>query len=294
VENIIQYLGDGKMKKREIRPEDIKANIYDRVELTADISGFTSQNVMELEKDWNELFDRTLYRMEESGLQLHEFMEYQKRNDILYSAAKSDSAAERERVIRYYDKSRSEEICICTKFISIKLDYKTAHSLREKIKLFSAILNCCGKVKFFHIDRLLLTKTNSIICRSLYRMYQCFDKAAFGEIAYGLRQKADEYKLKNSCIFEYLDCMVSVDKEVSQGLYNNAASYRGVLKIEAGSDAESDCAGMTEEMLEGRFRHMNDIIFEVFLCHVTDRFALDLVEGSTDKVIGGFHRNERI
>ena len=41
-----------------------------------------------------------------------------------------------------------------------------------------------------------------------------------------------------------------------------------------------------------KFIELNNIIFQIFMNHITGSFAEDLVSGTTNKVIGGFNKNE--
>lgn len=280
------------MTKTLITAEDIKANIYEDIELIADISGLTNNNVAELEKEFSMLFDANEYMREITEMYSEELNDYQKRNDIILNLSKANHILEKESVLRYHNKNRTEWICICTKFLLIKLDYKEIHCLREKISLLSSMLNCCCKIKYFNIQKLIFRKNNAIICGSLYRLFQCFERKMFGDISYRLKEKSEVYKLKNSNIIEYQNYLVSVNKEVSQGLYYKDVSYRGALQIEVGTNAEIGVWEIKKETFENEFSRMNDIIFEIFMEHITNRFAEDLVKGSTDKVKGGFKNNE--
>lgn len=282
------------MKKELIEATDIKANIYENIELIADIGGLTNNDIIELEKELNKLFEADTYMKENSEIYADELDDYQKRNDISLNLTKINYILQKENVLRYYNKDKTEKICICTKFVSIKLDYMTTHSLKEKIHLFSSILDCCNRINYFKIDNLILCKNNAVVCGSLYRIFQCFEKAMFGDFSSKLKKKTEMYKLKNSSILEYCDYLVSVDKEVLQGLYDNEISYRGTLKIEVGTNAEIGHMEQLEGLFEEQFTHMNDIIFEVFMGHITNSFAEDLVKGSTNKVKEGFKNNERV
>lgn len=279
------------MEKNSIKAEEIKSNIYEDIELIADIGGLTNNDITELERDLNKLFDANIYMREITGLYRGELVDYQKRNDIILNRSKADHILEKENVLRYYNKDKTEQVCICTKFLSITLDYTDTHSLKEKIHLLSSMLNCCCKIKYFNIQKLILRKNNAIICGSLYRLYQCFERKMFGDISYRLKGKGKVYKLKSSSILGYQDCLVSVDKEVSQGFYLKEVCYRGTLRIEVGTSEEIECLDNIEGWFETKFMHMNDIIFEIFIKHITNGFAEDLVKGTTDKVKGGFKNN---
>lgn len=279
------------MNRKSIEAKDIKANIYESIELIADIGGLTNNDVAELEKKLNSLFDANIYTRENSEIYSEELEDYQKRNGIILNLSKVNYILEKENVLRYFNKSRTEQICICTKFISMKLDYSVVHSLKNKIHLFTCLLNCCCETGSFYIHKLMLRKNNAIICGSLYRMYQCFDKAMFGDISSALEKETDAYKLKNSSIFGYDNYLVSVDKEVSQGTYMKENSYRGTIKIEIGIDIGTE-ADKSEGLFEEHFKWMNNIIFKIFIEHITNGFAEDLIKGSTNKVKGGFNVNE--
>lgn len=44
--------------------------------------------------------------------------------------------------------------------------------------------------------------------------------------------------------------------------------------------------------LENMIKELNNISFEVFISHITEGFANDLIVGKTDKVIDGVNINE--
>ena len=130
---------------------------------------------------------------------------------------------EKETVLRFVSKDESEEISISRLFIGIKLDYKSAHKLSEKIEKMSEILTCFSDLKYFEIERITLSKKDNIICISLYMLYQCFVKSMFGDITYVLSRKGENVKqsyLENKSYLNYGENIVKIYKLVQNGSIN--------------------------------------------------------------------------
>ena len=76
-----------------------------------------------------------------------------------------------ENVVRYYSKDKTEIITISRMFISISLNYKVAHKLKDNIKLIAELVELFSKEGYFEVEGVYLIKSDSIYCKSLYRLY---------------------------------------------------------------------------------------------------------------------------
>jgi hypothetical protein len=283
------------VKKSSIKPEDIKANIYDTIKLIIDISGVTSSYLNSIQETFKELFLPERYNLKETELYADEVNDLNERESGKMTLASRKRLMEKESVLRFCSKDDNEEVVISRLFVCIKLEYKAAHSLTKKINLMGSIIKCFSNSGYFGIERITLIKINSIVvCISLYRLYQCFSKSMFGDITYTLGRQGKEVTeifLENESYFIYGENEVTVSKTVQKGIYNDnekSVVYEGVLNIntcyERVENKDIDVATKIQEL--------NSIIFEIFISHITGAFAEDLVKGDTNKVVGGFNKNE--
>lgn len=282
------------VKKNAIKPEDIKANIYDTIKLIVDINGVTSLDLNSIQESLKKLFMPEIYGLTETELYVDEVNDLNERKFGKMTLASQKRLIEKESVLRFCSKDDTEEIVISRLFVSIKLDYKASHSLTEKIKLMSEIIKCFSELQYFNIEKTTLIKINSIVCISLYRLYQCFSKTMFGDITYTLGKKATEIFLKNESYFNYgenNDINVNVNKTVRKGIINDNEKnvvYEGVLNI----DTCYEYVKYDDIDITAKIKELNALIFVIFISHITGPFAEDLVKGDTNKVLGGFNKNE--
>lgn len=289
-------------QKNKIKQEEIKANIYDTTELVIDINGTSFENINEyINSDFTAIFPAINYSRESTELYEEELDAYVSRNKLEMSITSKKRLLEKETVLRYFSEEDTEQISICSLFVSIKLIYKQhPHKLSDKILLISKIMECLMKDDYLSIGRITLNKRDSVICATLYRLYQCLNKNLFGDIAYDLSRKYSEdvleYYLRNDMIFEYKECLAYVSRTVKRGSYENTDAYQGIIQIDVNKDRISmdsvklDC----KHEISDSFEKLNEICYKIFIEHITNSFAEDLVKGKTNKVLGGFNKNEGI
>lgn len=286
-------------KKDLINPKDIVANIYDSIELIIDIVGINEDYIKKiLDNELLEVLPPNIYRRIKTGLYEEELNDYQKRNTIEMSIVSKSRLLQTESVYRFYAKNEKEQITISTMFISIKLDYKFAHHiLKDKINQISKIFKFLMQDEYLQIERITLNKKNSIICSSLYRLYQCFNKNLFGDIAYNLsrnNKNVEEYSLRSETLFQYEEYISQISRIVHRGSYDEKISYQGILQINMHFEKFKfeDNAEKSIKKIISIFEQLNSRCYKIFIEHMTLAFINDLVNGKTDKVIEGFHKNE--
>lgn len=284
------------INKNDIKREQIKANIYDTIQLLVDINGVTSLDLDSIQSYLKSLFPSDSYTLMETELYPYEVEDLSERRPEGITISSRKRLIEKETVLRFVSKDESEEISISRLFIGIKLDYKSAHKLSEKIEKMSEILACFSDLKYFEIERITLSKKDNIICISLYMLYQCFVKSMFGDITYVLSRKGENVKqsyLENKSYLNYGENIVKIYKLVQNGSINyhdkKKEVYEGNLNIITSYECIEPYDANDTKL---KFIELNNIIFQIFMNHITGSFAEDLVSGTTNKVIGGFNKNE--
>ncbi|EPR10218.1 hypothetical protein [Ruminiclostridium papyrosolvens] len=284
------------IKKNTIKPEQIKANIYDTVQLIVDITGVTSLDLDYIQSCLKSLFPSNLYTLMETELYPCEVEDLSERRPDGITITSQKRLIEKETVLRFVSKDESEEISISRLFIIIKLNYKSAHKLSEKIDMIREILSCFFRINYFEIVRITLNKKDNIICNSLYMIYQCFVKSMFGDITYTLGRKGEDVKqssLENKSYLMYGENIVKIYKSVQNGNinYNDKKKevYEGNLNITMSYECLENYDANDTKL---KFIELNNIAFQIFMNHITGSFAEDLVLGNTNKVLGGFNINE--
>lgn len=136
---------------------------------------------------------------------------------------------------------------------------------------------------------------DSIYCSSLYRVYQCFDKQAFGDIGYTLKRRLPEEirpltsEIYN--VFEYNGAEVKLYKSVIPGMI--ARSDEEIYEATLLTIVVFDTTNADEEIdIVNTLEKLNQISFKVFIHHITESFAEDLIKGFSDKVKAGVNKNE--
>lgn len=284
--------GNKKLRKNDIRPSDIKANIYDSVELIIDIHGITRQDIEYVLEELNEILPAEYYSRTDDSLTPQEINDYGDRRDSLLSWATRKRYLDTENVVRYYSKDNSEQITICRLFISIYLSYEIAHVLKANIELLDKIVKVFNTLDYFEVEKIFLVKKDSIYCSSLFKMYQCFDKKMFADVGYLLDRTVQglEYgvtRVYNN--FSYGNAEVIVNKEIMEGTLSdsNEIVYEGKMETIVSQEPSED-----EVSINDVLNDLNSISFKVFMCHITDNFARDLVNGKSSKVKMGVNRYE--
>ena len=264
------------MAKKDVNASDIKANIYDTIELTVDINGMTSSDLELKQEELKALFPAENYALEETELYDNEVSDLNERRPEGLSKSLQKRLIEKEVAFRFLSKDSTEKITITRLFVTIKLDYKAAHCLTKNIELMSNIIKCFDDNKFFTIERVTLKKLDSIVCSSLYRMYQCFEKDMFGDIAYSLKKDGSDSEplyLKNESYFKYGNNDIKISKRIVTGVFHDSSvkkAYEGLLKV----TAYYDCIVNNDVkcIVSDKIKELNSIIFEIFIKHITDSF----------------------
>jgi|GEM_PF-1408756 len=277
------------LKKDKIKPSDIKANIYDSVELIIDIHGITRQDIEGALHELNDILPAEFYSRTDDSLTLQEINDYGDRKENSLSWATRKRYLDTESVVRYYSKNDSERITISRLFISIFLSYEIAHVLKENIELIDKIVKVFNTLEYFEVEKLFLVKKDSIYCSSLFRMYQCFDKKMFADVGYilGRSEKAiDNGVTRVYNNFSYGNAEIILNKEIVAGMLSdtNEFIYEGKMDTIVSKDPSEDVVSIKDVLNE-----LNSISFDVFMCHITDSFARDLVDGKSSKVRKGIN-----
>lgn len=283
----------GKENKYDIAPDCIKANIYDQVELIVDFHGITKKDMEFVQEKTKKILDSKEYSMSEDPFSLDELQYYAERHNISISMQRR--MKDSECVIRFYAKDNTECITISRLYIGITLSYEVAHNLKRNINLLAELVHLFDEQEYFEVENVYLIKKNSIYCSSLYRVYQCFDKLAFGDAGYTLNRRfSDEIRPLTSevyNVFEYNGAEVKLYKSVIPGTI--ARSDEEIYEATLLSIVVFDTANIDEEIdIEKTLEKLNQISFKVFIHHITDSFAEDLLKGVSDKVKAGVNKNE--
>lgn len=283
----------GKENKHDIVPDCIKANIYDQVELLVDFHGITKKDIESAQEKIKKVLNSKEYSMSEEPFSLDELQYYAERHNISILAQKR--MKETEHVIRFYSKDSTECITISRLYIGITLSYEVAHNLKTNIILLSKLVRLFAEQEYFEVENVYLIKKNSIYCSSLYRVYQCFDKQAFGDTGYMLKRRfPGEIRPLTSEIynvFEYNGAEVKLYKSVIPGAI--AGSEEEIYEASLLTIVIFDTTNADEEIDIGKtLEKLNEISFKVFIHHITESFAEDLIKGFSDKVKAGVNKNE--
>jgi len=275
---------DKRLKKRDIKPSDIKANIYDSVELIIDIHGVTRQDIECVLEKLNEILPAKEYSRSDDSLTPQEINAYGDRKENLLSRATRQRYLDTESVVRYYSKNNSEKITISRLFISIYLSYEIAHVLKSNIEVMGKIVKVFNTLEYFEVEKIFLVKKDSIYCSSLYKMYQCFDKKMFADVGYMLGRTTQEMDYGVTRVYNNFSCgdaEVIINKEIMEGVLSDSSEYiyEGKMETIVSQEPSEDVVSVNDVLNE-----LNDISFQVFMCHITDSFARDLVDGKSSKV----------
>lgn len=277
-------VGDKKLKKQDIKPSDIKANIYDSVELIIDIHGVARQDIEYVLEKLSEILPAEYYSRIDDSLTPQEINDYGDRRENILSWATRKRYLDTESVVRYYSKDNSEKITISRLFISIYLSYEIAHVLKANIELLDKIVEVFNTLEYFEVEKIFLVKKDSIYCSSLDKMYQCFDRKMFADVGYLLGRKAQGIDYGVTRVYNnlsYGNAEVIVNKEIMEGILSdsNELVYEGKMETIVSQEPSED-----EVSINGVLNELNSISFDVFMCHITDSFARDLVDGQSSKV----------
>lgn len=284
------------IKKKDIQPSDIKANIYDSVKVFVDVHGITRLDIEAAQEALKKILPAENYSMVDDSFGIDEINEYGDRNNLAQATRKR--YLDTESVIRFFSKDNTETIIISRLFIGITLTYEVAHTLKDNIGLMSKIIDVFQGCDYFEVQRIALLKSDSIYCSSLYRLYQCFDKKLFADAGYEFKLKA-KLKANDKNIdtgftqiynnFTYEDVNVVVNKKIISGWLSDTDEniFEGHIDTFTATDSFGESVDVEEILLK-----LNDVSFEVFICHITDSFARELVAGKSNKVRKGLNNYE--
>ena len=282
-------MGILKKKKQDILPDDIKANIYDKIELIIDFHGITRLEIEKAQEQVKKILSPDCYSRREGEFWEDELSSYGDRNDI--SSASLKRYHNTESVIRYYSKDETEIITISKLFLSVTLNYEMAHKLKDNISLMAQLISVFAEEEYFEVEGLYLIKKDSIYCKSLYRLYQCYNKEMFADASYLIQKSEKSVQPESTSIcnkFKYGKYKVSIVKSVIKGY----TSY-GEEVYEGKMDTIVSCDTFEEAInIEDITKELNEISFKLFISHITEGFANDLIGGKTNKVIDGVNVNE--
>ena len=247
-----------KKKKQDILPDDITANIYDKIELIVDFHGITRLEIENAQEKVKQILSSDYYSRREGEFSVDELKAYGERTYI--SNASLKRYYDTEGVIRYYSKDETEIITISKLFLSITLNYEVTHKLKDNISLMAQLIELFAEEEYFEVEGVYLIKRDSIYSEST---------------SIGNRFKYGKYN-------------VNIEKSVVKGY----TSYGDEI-YEGKMDTIVSCDTFEEVVnLENMIKELNNISFEVFISHITEGFANDLIVGKTDKVIDGVNINE--
>lgn len=278
-----------KKKKQEILPDEIKANIYDKIELIVDFHGITRLEIENAQEKIKKVLSPDIYGRREEEFKEDELEAYKDRHFV------SDASLRRykntENVIRYYSKDETEIVTISRLFLQITLRYEVAHKLKDNILLMAQLVQLFAQEEYFEVEDVYLIKKDSIYCQSLYRLYQCYNKEMFADASYLLQRKMKgiipaSTSICNKLKFEDYD--VSIIKSVIRGYTSSGEEiYEGKIDTIVSYEVIGE-----QINIEKVLNKLNAISFKVFISHMTDNFINDLITGSTDKVKDGVNMNE--
>lgn len=279
-------------KKKNILPSEIKANIYDSVEIIVDIHGITKMDIETVLPKLDKILPAENYSRTDDSLTVEEINDYGDRRDYSLSISARKRYLDTENVIRYYSKNFSEKVTISRLFISIYLSYEIAHDLKSNINLMGQLVQAFNDLAYFEVEKIYLIKKDSIYCSSLYRMYQCFDKKMFADAGYQLflqKKQTDTGVTRVYNNFTYDAAEIILNKEIITGMIADSEDliYGGRLETIISKEPTGDTISVEEVLTE-----LNKISFEIFICHITDAFARDLMNGKSDKVRKGLNYYE--
>lgn len=277
--------------QQNIKKEEIKANLYDEINIIVDYTGLTDGDVLEKSLKLDTLIKDGKFEKSFAPLTFEEIEEYAVRQKRELSLAAKRNSIEEDNSIRYIRNDNLVEIVIYRNFSQIRIYYgeNIKHSLREYFGMLDSIAECLGKDRdFFKIQTVYVQKKNEIFARSLYQIFRCFDRSLFGTFIQG--SSKDGYVLnivQNKENFFSRDLEFDVLKAVNNGMDNNTQKevFRGQLYI----TGRYDTAPIDDISVKDILNRINDGIFDVFKRYLTAGFLEDMKEGKTSKLIGGFH-----
>lgn len=278
-----------KRKKQDILPDEIKANLYDKIELIVDFHGITWLEVEKVQEKIKGILSPDIYGRCEEEFKEQELRDYKERHPI--SEASLRRYKNTETVIRYYSKDETEIVTISKLFLGITLNYEVAHKLQENISLITKIVKIFSEEEYFEIEDVYLIKRDSIYCQSLYRLYQCYEKEMFADASYLLQKSMKGIVSGSTSIcnrLKYQDYDISIVKSVVKGYTSSDEEiYEGKMDTIVSYEVIGEEINIKETLME-----LNNISYKIFMSHITNNFANELLLGKTNKVKNGVNLNE--
>ena len=278
-----------KRKKQDILPDEIKANLYDKIELIVDFHGITWLEVEKVQEKIKGILSPDIYGRCEEEFKEQELRDYKERHPI--SEASLRRYKNTETVIRYYSKDETEIVTISKLFLGITLNYEVAHKLQENISLITKIVKIFAEEEYFEIEDVYLIKRDSIYCQSLYRLYQCYEKEMFADASYLLQKSMKGIVSGSTSIcnrLKYQDYDISIVKSVVKGYTSSDEEiYEGIMDTIVSYEVIGEEINIKETLME-----LNNISYKIFMSHITNNFANELLLGKTNKVKNGVNLNE--
>ncbi len=277
--------------KRDVKPDDIKANIYNNIHFIVDIQGASTEGLENSDSDISTLFDSNEFNRMEDTFTYDELNEWDKRNHRIISNKMKQRMIETEKVIRYISKDETEQILLSKNYMEMRLLYRKSFILKDKMDLLQKIVRKYAvNNPFLQIDNVTLIKNNSIICKSLPMLYRCFDIRHFGDIKSGLTYQGALFAEYNSSAAIVMDKYnLIVQKEINAGTLGRKLSYMGNLNFIINYPNNNSVDSLD---IKAVLKDMNGCLFNVFVNHLTVSFLNDLTNGETTKVLRGFKKNE--
>jgi hypothetical protein len=279
-------------KKSEIKPSDIKANIYDSIELIIDVHGVSRWNMEDVSEKLKKILPAEKYSRTDDSLTDQEVNDYGDRKGDILSEAVRKRYLETEGIIRYISKDGSEKITISRLYISIFLSYEIAHFLSEKIELIGEIVMIFNTLDYFEVEKISIVKKDSIYCPSLKVLYHCYEKNMFADVRYTLDSKNVESEYGITSVynnFYYENSEIVINKRITEGrsLDSDQIIFEGIIDTTVSMEPDEKNINIGNILY-----NLNTISFKVFMCHITEKFANELIDGRSSKDVRGINFNE--
>lgn len=289
--NILRFGFGGTLMQENNEREKIIANLYDEIDIIIDYTGLTDKDIVEKALDIDALLENDRYIKNMSPLTYDEIEQYSKRQRRELSLAAKRNSIEEENAVRYLREDSLVEVVIYRTFTQIKLNYNdsTKHVLRD---YFSVVLNfatCLNEDRpFFKIQTVFLQKKNKVFGTSIYQIFQCFEKDRFGTFIQGT--KNDLYNLdflNGREVFSRDDLEFEVQKLIGSGMDVNTKKRISIGQLDI--IGRYDVAPIEEFDIVEKLGRLNDGIYDIFRRYLKDSFLEDMINGTTKKLVGGFH-----
>lgn len=215
--------------RKLVQPDDIKANIYNDIRFIVDIQGVSTDGLEQTDISISKLLDSNVFNRIEDTYTYDEINEWDKRNQREISNKMKKRMIETEKVIRYISKDETEHIILGKNYIELRLIYEKSFVLKDKMDLLEKIVKAYDLNNLFmHVDNIILIKNNSIVCKSLYTLYRCFNAKQFGDIKSGLTYQNAFFAEYNSDATIFMDeYKLLVKKRITAGTYDKIVAYMG-------------------------------------------------------------------